>query len=166
MNKFRFILIVSLFLAGLALFSHKTIAQSSEVEILRDIEYAKPNGVSLKLDLCRPKGLTTPRPGMILTHGGGFRTDDKRALFDECQDLAKLGYVAATVNYRFAPAYPYPAQIDDVQYAVRWLRSHAATYKIDPNSMGSLGGSAAATRDDAWGEGHTGPEPRVNHLLK
>lgn len=142
MNTWRFLFIVSLFLLGVTLFSQKAIAQGVEIEILRDIEYAKPNNVSLKLDICRPKGLTAPRPGMILTHGGGFRTDDKRALFDECQDLAKLGYVAATVNYRFAPTYPYPAQIDDVQYAVRWLRAHATTYKIDPNNMGSLGGSA------------------------
>lgn len=142
MNTWRFLFISSLFLLGVTLFSQKAIAQGVEIEILRDIEYAKPNNVSLKLDLCRPKGLTTPRPGMVLTHGGGFRTDDKRALFDECQELAKLGYVAATINYRFAPTYPYPAQIDDVQYAVRWLRAHATTYKIDPNNMGSLGGSA------------------------
>lgn len=142
MNKLGLLLLVSLFLLGVTIFSHKTNAQGVEIEVLRDIEYARPNNVSLKLDLCRPKGLTTPRPGMVLTHGGGFRTDDKRALFDECQELAKLGYVAATVNYRFAPTYPYPAQIDDVQYAVRWLRSRAATYKIDPNRMGSLGGSA------------------------
>lgn len=142
MTIFRFFLIISLFWVRITLFSHTANAQSGEIEILRDIEYAKPNNVSLKLDLCRPKGLTTPRPGMILTHGGGFRTDDKRALLDECQELAKLGYVAATVNYRFAPAYPYPAQIDDVQYAVRWLRANATTYKIDPNNMGSLGGSA------------------------
>jgi len=142
MSKFRFILIISLFWVGLTLFSHKVIAQGVGIEVLRDIEYAKPDGVSLKLDLCRPKGLAVPRPGMILTHGGGFRTDDKRALLDECQELAKIGYVAATVNYRFAPTYPYPAQIDDVQYAVRWLRSNAKTYMIDPNNMGSMGGSA------------------------
>ncbi len=142
MNKLRLLFIISLFWAGLSLFPHLTIVQGVEIEVLRDIEYAKPSGVSLKLDLCRPKGLTAPRPGMVLTHGGGFRTDDKQALLDECQELAKLGYVAATVNYRFAPTYPYPAQIDDVQYAVRWLRAHANTYKIDPNRMGSLGGSA------------------------
>ncbi len=145
MNKSRFIFANVLFWVGFLtsiFLPNKAIAQGGIIEVLKDIEYAKKNSVSLKLDLCRPKGLTAPRPGMVLTHGGGFRTDDKKALLDECQELAKLGYVAATVNYRFAPAFPYPAQIDDVQYAVRWLRANATKYGIDSNNMGSMGGSA------------------------
>lgn len=113
-----------------------------QIETLRNIEYAKPDGVSLKLDVCRPKGLTSPRSTIVLTHGGGFRRGSKADLLDTCQELAKLGYVAATVDYRLAPKYPYPAQIDDVQYAVRWLRNNAQKYRIDPKNMGSLGGSA------------------------
>ena len=56
--------------------------------------------------------------------------------------MAKHGYAACSINYRLAPKYPFPAQIDDCKSAVRWLRSHAEKYKIDPARIGGFGYSA------------------------
>src|SRR5262249_31797139 len=56
--------------------------------------------------------------------------------------LAQKGYVAATVTYRLAPKYQFPAAIFDVKAAVRWMRANAAKYHIDPERIGVTGGSA------------------------
>ncbi len=96
------------------------------------------------LDLCTPIGATTPRPGVIFIHGGGWSTGDKLAYDSACATLAKYGFVAATINYRLAPANVWPAQIEDAQLAVRWLRAHAATYNLDPQRLCAWGDSAGA----------------------
>jgi acetyl esterase/lipase len=56
--------------------------------------------------------------------------------------LANRGFVAATVSYRLAPKYKFPAQIEDCKAAVRWLRANAKTYKINPDRIGAVGFSA------------------------
>jgi acetyl esterase/lipase len=59
--------------------------------------------------------------------------------------LAERGYVAATVSYRLAPDHQFPAAVHDVKAAVRWLRAHAAEYRIDPTRIGALGTSAGGS---------------------
>src|SRR5205823_1945011 len=56
--------------------------------------------------------------------------------------LAERGYVAATTSYRLAPKYQFPAAVYDVKAAVRWLRANAKKYHIDPDRIGTMGGSA------------------------
>jgi triacylglycerol lipase len=56
--------------------------------------------------------------------------------------LAEHGYVAACVSYRLAPKHTFPAQIDDCQAAVRWLREHAPEFRLDPARLGGFGYSA------------------------
>src|SRR5262249_53141606 len=57
-------------------------------------------------------------------------------------DFARLGFAAATINYRLTKEVPYPAQLDDCRAAIRWLRSHAAEYQLDPKRFGAYGNSA------------------------
>ena len=115
---------------------------TSLITFLPDIEYVKRDGRSYRLDICQPKKLTSEVPAVILTHGGGFRKGSKKDLRKECVALANMGYVGVAVDYRLTDIAPYPAQIDDVQYAVRWVRANANKYSIDPTKLGSLGGSA------------------------
>lgn len=115
---------------------------TSLMTFLSDIEYVKRDGRSYRLDICQPKKLTSKVPAIILTHGGGFGRGSKKDLRDECEALANIGYVGVAVDYRLTDVAPYPAQIDDVQYAVRWIRANADKYSIDPTKLGSLGGSA------------------------
>ena len=56
--------------------------------------------------------------------------------------MAEHGYTACSINYRLAPKHLFPAQIDDCKSAVRWLRSHAKEFKIDPQRLGGYGYSA------------------------
>jgi acetyl esterase/lipase len=89
-----------------------------------------------------PKSRPTPRPLVVCIHGGGWAGGDKRVYAWLAEALAQRGYAAASVTYRFAPANRAPAQMDDVQRAVRWLRKNAAKYGIDPERVGAIGGSA------------------------
>jgi acetyl esterase/lipase len=107
-----------------------------------DIEYANPDGQHLQLDMARPKSGDGPFPAIVCIHGGGFRAGSRQGYDGLCLRLAEQGYVSATVSYRLAPKYQFPAAIHDVKTAVRWLRANAKKYNIDPNRIGVTGGSA------------------------
>ena len=95
-----------------------------------------------KMDVFLPIGFTGLRPGVVLIHGGGWQAGDKNFYTAMGQTLAARGFVAVSINYRLTPAAKYPAQADDVQRAVRWIRAHAADYQLDPARLGALGDSA------------------------
>ncbi len=108
----------------------------------RGIEYANPDGQHLQLNLARPKHLTGALPAVLCIHGGGFRAGHRDGNNALCLKLAQRGFVAATVSYRLAPKYQFPAAVHDVKAAVRWLRANAAKYQIDPERIGVTGDSA------------------------
>lgn len=117
-------------------------AAAGEVTFEEGVEYSNPDGQHLQLNLARPKDLTTPAPAVLCIHGGGFRAGKRDRWNDLCKRLAERGYVAATVSYRLAPKYQFPAAVHDVKAAVRWLRAHADELKIDPARIGVVGDSA------------------------
>jgi acetyl esterase/lipase len=84
----------------------------------------------------------TPRPAVLLVHGGGFRGGNKEGYTALATKLAEHGYVAATANYRLSPRNQFPAAVEDVKAAVRFLRANAKKYDLDPGHIGTLGGSA------------------------
>ena len=117
--------------------------QQSTIVFEKDVEYANPDNQHLVVDLARPadnKG--GPFPAILCIHGGGFRAGDRHGYDGLVQEFARRGYVAATVEYRLAPKYQFPAQVYDVKACVRWLRANAAKYHIDPKRIGVTGGSA------------------------
>jgi len=112
------------------------------VRFVKGIEYANPDQQHLQLDLALPSSSGASAPAIVCIHGGGFRAGSRAGYDKLCLSLAQNGFVAATITYRLAPAYPFPAAVQDSKSAVRWLRSHAAEYHIDPNRIGAFGGSA------------------------
>jgi acetyl esterase/lipase len=108
----------------------------------RGLEYANPDGQHLQLNLARPKAATAPLPAVICIHGGGFRAGHRDGNNALCLKLAQRGFVAATVSYRLAPKYQFPAAVHDVKAAVRWLRANAEKYHIDAARIGVAGDSA------------------------
>lgn len=111
-------------------------------ELRTDIEFAQAGGVSLTLDAYVPEG-KGPFPTVILVHGGGFTKGDKtsyiKPLFDP---LSKAGYAWFTINYRLAPQHRWPACLEDVETAIRWVRAHAAEYKVAVHRIALVGESA------------------------
>jgi acetyl esterase/lipase len=106
------------------------------------IEFAKPGGESLQLNLARPKTPSGKTAAILCIHGGGFRAGKREGWDARCKLLAEHGYVAATATYRLAPKFPFPAAVEDVKAAVRWLRANAEKYSIDPDRIGVVGDSA------------------------
>jgi len=106
------------------------------------IEYTNPDDQHLQLNLARPKSGDGPFPAIVCIHGGGFRAGSREGYNALCIKLAQQGYVAMTISYRLAPKFPFPAAIHDTKAAVRWARANAAKYKIDPDRIGTTGGSA------------------------
>ncbi len=117
--------------------------QPVEIVSEQNVEYGRGGDEPLKLDLARPAA-GGPYPGVICIHGGGWRGGSKDSLRAVTTRLAKQGFVAITVQYRFAPKYPFPAQIEDVKCAVRWLRANAQKLGLNPDKIGAIGFSAGA----------------------
>lgn len=118
---------------------------AGDVRVLADVAYAAPGGDTLRLDLALPAG-EGPHPIVVLLHGGGWEGGSRRAMADEMRLLARRGYGAATVSYRLtrAPANVFPAAVQDVRCAVRWLRANAGAHRLDGRRIGVLGFSAGA----------------------
>ena len=116
--------------------------RAAEIVFEEGIEYANPDNQHLQLNLARPKQAEGKLPAVLCIHGGGFRAGDRKGYDGLCKKLAERGYIAATVTYRLAPKYQFPAAVYDVKAAVRWLRANAEKYQIDPDRIAALGGSA------------------------
>jgi acetyl esterase/lipase len=108
----------------------------------REVPYSTVGGRQT-MDIIRPRETSnSPRPAVLLVHGGGFRAGAKEGYIPLAIKLAEHGYVAATANYRLSPRNQFPAAVQDVKAAVRFLRANATKYNIDANHIGALGGSA------------------------
>ena len=129
-------------LVALALLSCAPVGAQEKTVIENDIEYANPDNQHMKLNMARPAEGNGPFPTIVCIHGGGFRAGDRQGYNGAIKMLAEHGYVAVTVEYRLAPKYPFPAAIHDVKASVRWLRANAAKYHINPDRIGTMGGSA------------------------
>ena len=118
-------------------------AGAQPVDVRRDIEYGIANGKRLLLDAYVPAGAGEERrPAVVMIHGGGWRVGDKASWQPEAERLAAKGWVAFSVNYRLDEPSAFPAEVDDVQAAVRWVRAHAGEYGIDTTRIAALGDSA------------------------
>ena len=108
-----------------------------------DIEFAKVGDVSLTLDTFVPEG-AGPFPTCILVHGGGFTKRNKQSYLKPLSEsLSKTGFAWLTVNYRLAPQHRWPACAEDVETAIRWVKSHAKEHKVDVSRIALIGESAA-----------------------
>lgn len=111
-------------------------------QIRTDLEYG-PDPAH-RLDLYVPDSGTGPFPGLVMIRGGswrgGHRTDPR--MLKIADPLVRQGFMVAAIDYRHVPQALFPAQVDDAQLAVRWLRSRSAELGMDPRYIGALGGSA------------------------
>src|SRR5438067_6167118 len=133
-------IVLALALLATVGFAAPAVSQSG-VRVENGIVYATTVGVSLKLDAYLP---TAPglHPGVIVIHGGGWYTGIRGWDRELGVALAQAGFVAFGVDYRLAPAFTYPAPVEDVQTAVRWIRVHGSEFGVDPGRLGAIGESA------------------------
>lgn len=168
----------SLFAIAIVLLAVSAKAQQTApgaVSMKKDIVYGRAGGIDLLLNLAKPE-TESPLPALLYVHGGGWQLGNK----DESDPLvllfASYGYAVASVGYRLTPDHKWPAQIEDVKCAVRYLRANAEELGIDPQRIGAVGESAGGhlvlmlglmdgngPLDQAGG--NAGPSSKVNAVV-
>lgn len=119
----------------------------STYRITRDLVFT-PEAAPQKLlaDLYTPN-LTPPKagfPAVVLIHGGAWVRGDREQVQSLAERIAARGYAVMNVTYRFAPEHLFPAQVLDVQQAVKWLRTNAKSRQINAKRIAGWGYSAGA----------------------
>jgi acetyl esterase/lipase len=114
-----------------------------DVKVVKDIEFARVAGRSLKLDVYMPRTSGELRPSILQIHGGGWVIGDKREQgIPLLGHLVAAGWVGFNANYRLSPGATFPDHLVDLKRALAWIREHAAEYGADPDFVCVTGGSA------------------------
>jgi acetyl esterase/lipase len=114
-----------------------------DVRIDRTIVFANPDGVSLKLNLYRPMQIGK-YPAIITLYGGAWQRGNPDYNEEFSRYIAAQGYCVVAIDYRHAPKYRFPAQLEDVQAALSYIKTHAGDWEIDPDRIALMGRSAGA----------------------
>lgn len=138
------------------------------MQILRDLAYVTNGHERQKLDLYLPDQGEN-HPLLIWVHGGAFRVGSKAGSEHDPVPIHYIeqGYAVASLNYRLSQHAIFPAQIQDCKAAVRWLRAHAAQFKLNPRRFGAWGPSAGGHLVAMLGTtGHVGEYEVGEHLAQ
>ncbi len=116
---------------------------TSSITITPDAVFGEADGTTLLLDIAQPDmPPVRPRPVIIYIHGGAWMAGDRRTTRNNL--FAAHGFFTASIEYRLSQQALFPAQLHDVNAAVRWLRANAEQLRIDPQRIGVWGHSAGA----------------------
>lgn len=140
MNKLLYSFIMLQFFTCISVFGQDKVVYN--VKEVFDVTYLKIGDIEMKLDLFLPEGLDKPVPVIIGLHGGAWHKGTRKNYHHVTRALAQRGYATASVSYRLSDVAPFPAQIQDLQAAVVWLKENADQYGIDKNKVGVTGNSA------------------------
>ena len=113
-----------------------------EIDV-EDIEYLRQGETPLLARLFKPRG-KGPFPLIVDLHGGAWNLGDRLMDTPINEPLAKSGVVVAALDFRMPPVASYPASLADINYAIRWLKTRAATWSSLPELVGVLGSSSGA----------------------
>src|SRR5688572_30360523 len=101
-----------------------------DVTVTRDVCYTPDTWPQrLEADIYQPAG-GGPFPAVLMIHGGGWIGGKRQHMHGTARTVARRGYVVMSVSYRFAPRWRFPAQLQDMQQALLWLRAHADRYHV------------------------------------
>ncbi len=112
-----------------------------EVRIDRGIVFANPDGVKLKLNVYRPMQIGS-YPAIIMIYGGAWQAGSPENNETFSRYMASQGYCMVTIDYRHAPQYRFPAQLEDVQVGLSYIQTHAGELEIDMERIALMGRSA------------------------
>lgn len=133
--------------------------------IEQDVVYDTVNGRELRADLYRPEGGGVPtRTAIVLIHGGGWILGDRHMMEPLGSAFAARGFLAVAVEYRLVREAAWPAQLDDILTAVRWLADNAQRLGIDPARI-VVGGASAGGQLAMMAAASLRDRPRVAAVI-
>jgi acetyl esterase/lipase len=109
----------------------------------KGIEFAKPDGVPLTMNIYRPQA-PGKNPAIVMIYGGAWRTGDPNANEDFSLYMAAQGYTVLAIDYRHAPQHKFPAQIQDIETAFKFIQQRADEYEVRLDRLVVMGRSAGA----------------------
>jgi acetyl esterase/lipase len=109
--------------------------------IAEDLEYARVGDTPLLARLYRPRGVNA-FPSIVEVHGGAWTGNDRLANAAIDQAIAAAGTAVLALDFRLAPASPYPASVADINLGIRWLKANIAKWGGDASRVGGLGTSS------------------------
>ncbi|WP_313936401.1 alpha/beta hydrolase [Anabaena azotica] len=112
-----------------------------EIRYTANVEFAAPDGVPLRLNIYRPPQ-AGKYPAIVVIHGGGWQSGSPETNANFSHYMAARGYTVFAITYRYAPAYKFPAQLEDVRSALAYIQKHATEYEADIDRIALLGRSA------------------------
>ena len=115
-------------------------AGAFEIDV-KQVEYLRHGNDPWLATIYQPKG-AGPFPAILDVHGGAWNAGNRNHMELRAPQLAASGMVVASIDFRLAPDHPYPAQVADVNYATRWLKSRAGDFNADAKSVGLWGSSS------------------------
>jgi acetyl esterase/lipase len=115
---------------------------SKLVEENRALVYCTIGNRQLKLDAFVPASKKRKTAAVLVIHGGGWRSGNRAQHIPLAQRLAKAGFAAFTAEYRLSTEALYPAAVEDLKGALRWIKLNAEKYNVDSNRVAVLGFSA------------------------
>lgn len=105
-----------------------------------DVEFRRTSQRTLMARIYQPQG-PGPFPVILDLHGGAWNNKDRFANVPMDENISASGVLIVAVDLRLAPEAPYPASVQDANYAVRWLKAHAKEWNGDASTLGVIGSS-------------------------
>ena len=132
----------------LALFSAFLTAAPAHAKVIRDVIYAEAPGLDpgdVRADVYLPEDAENA-PMILMMHGGAWTFGNKQSALGmfQARYFTDQGFIFIAVNYRLAPAHPFPAQQEDTAAAIAYFHAHAEEFGGDPDKMFLMGHSAGA----------------------
>ena len=109
---------------------------------IQEFDYLTVDGQALRARLYRPDGDGAPVPGVIDIHGGRWIKNDRYHNDRIAETLAGGGIAVLSIDFRMPPTATYPGSLLDINYAIRWFKTHAADFGVDADSIGGIGTSS------------------------
>ena len=108
---------------------------------VRDVQYHFVNGKPRFARLYQPAG-KGPFPAVVYIHGGGWMGEDRTDAPNTALDLAEAGILTLALDFRNSGEEPYPASLQDINYGIRWLKTHSREFGSTPDRVGIYGTSS------------------------
>src|SRR3954462_958245 len=132
-------------LAGATLVPREILAQAPAASgfsfLVKDVAYQQGTGKVRLARVYQPAG-TGPFPAVLKIHGGAWNDKDRTDGQNTAMELVNSGILVVSIDFRNAPEAPYPAALQDINYALRWLKHHAADYGSSADRVGLYGTSS------------------------